>query len=134
MVFQNTLVDHADLVTGTGNILYNVGRENHDPVSGQFYEQVSETDSFPRVQTGCRLVHHEYSGQVQQGLCDTDTLFHTTRKTSDLLVLVLVHMHGGKYFGNPVVTYLFIIYSFQQGLVLQKFPCREVLVCSEFLR
>ena len=111
-----------------------MGRENHDPVSGQFHEQVSETDSFPRVQTGCRLIHHEYPGQVQQGLRDTDTLFHTTGETSDLLVLILVHMHGRKHFSNPVMTYLFVIYSFQQGLVLQELPCREVLVGPEFLR
>ena len=78
MIFQRPFVDNTHLVTGTGDILDNVGRENNDPVARQFYQKISETDSFPGVQSGSRFIDNQNAGQVQQSLCNSDPLFHTS--------------------------------------------------------
>ena len=122
------------MITGAGDILDNVGGENHDPVTRQFHKQVPEADSFPRVESRRGFIYHEDARQVEQRLGNTYTLFHTTGESPDFLILVLVHVNGGKHFCDPVLAYTLVVDAFQQSLIFEKFPSREVLVGSEFLR
>ena len=133
-VFHRTLIDDTHLVARTGNVLDNVGREYHNPVARQFHQQVPETDTLAGIKTCRRLIHHQYPRQVQQCLCNTDTLFHTARKTADFPVLILIHVHSLQYFPDTLLPGFLVINPFQQRLILQKLPRCQILIRTELLR
>ena len=108
--------------------------EDHDTVFTQLYQQVTETDTFTRVETGCWLIHHQNTGKMKQDEGYTDTLFHTAGERTDLVVFPFVHMNCFQHIFQTFFPQLIIGKPFQDRLIIEKLPGRHILVSSELLR
>ena len=57
-ILQAALVDHGHLAARTGYVFDDMGGEDHDTIFTQFHQQVTETDTLARVESGSRFVYH----------------------------------------------------------------------------
>ena len=133
-IFQFTFIDNNHLAAGAGYVFNDMGREDYNAILTQFYQQITETDTFTRVETGCWLIHHQNTGKMKQDEGYTDTLFHTAGERTDLIIFPFIHMDGFQHIFQTFIPLLVIGQSFQDSLVIEEFPGRHILVRTEFLR
>ena len=83
------LVDDGDILTSGFNVPYNVGGQNHNLIFGDFRQQISESDTFLRIQPGGRFVNNQHLRVIEQRLGNSKPAFHAAGKRFYLFVPVL---------------------------------------------
>src|SRR5579883_3167712 len=66
-------------LAGLGDILDDVGGEDHHPIAAQIRQQIAEADALLRVKPGGRLIHNQELRVVEQRLRDAHPSLHPPR-------------------------------------------------------
>ncbi len=78
-----TFRDDRHTLAKIGDVLDDMGRQNHDHVLADFGEQVQEAIALLRVESGGRLIHDHQSRAADQCLGDAEPLAHAAGESAE---------------------------------------------------
>lgn len=118
---------------GGGDVLHQMGGDEHARVRTQLLQQLAEAQPLRRVQADRRLVEEQDRRVVDDGLGDADPAHHAARQGLHPLVGAVRQTHPlhGALHGGGDVRFGYLL---QPRHVLDELAHREALVVAELLR
>ncbi len=116
------------------NIFHNMRGENDNTIDSQAGQQISEADSFERVQSGCRFVHNQHFRGPEKDLCQANPSDHPAGEIPHGHVSNMREIHHVQGTVDCFSPLFFLFHSLQKRDVIQVLAGCQGTVDAELLR